>query len=113
MKFLVRCTHFHTQHHISHFTNFTQLVDLVVSCGARELQVFVENASRNAVNTSRGAVVNFIKALGTWVKESILKKHQFLVSWQMSALISQLWRNCQFSVVERTMALLSNAFWTL
>ena len=27
-------------------TNFTQLVDLVVSCEARELQVFVENASR-------------------------------------------------------------------
>ena len=47
-------------------TNFTQLVDLVVSCGARELQVFVENASRNAVNTSRGAVFGFIKALGTW-----------------------------------------------
>ena len=48
---------------------FHQLVDLVVSCGVRELQVFVENASRNAVYTSQGAEVDFIEALGTWVKE--------------------------------------------
>ncbi len=33
-KSLVRCTHFLTWHHISHFTNFTQLVDLIVSWGA-------------------------------------------------------------------------------
>ena len=42
MKSLVRCTHLLTRHHIAHSTNFTKLVDLVVSCGARELQVFVE-----------------------------------------------------------------------
>ena len=65
MKSLVRCTHFLTQHHIAHSTNFTQLVDLVTSCGVRELQVFVENASRNAVYISRGPVVDFIEALGT------------------------------------------------
>ena len=63
MKSLVRCTHFLTWHHIPHSTNFTQLVDLVMSCGAGELQVFIENAPRNAVPTSRGAVVDFIKAL--------------------------------------------------
>ena len=57
-------------------TNFTQLVDLVVSCGARELQIFVENTSRNAVYTSQGAVVDFIEALRTWVKELFLKKLQ-------------------------------------
>ena len=62
--------------HIAHSTNFTQLVDLVVSCGARELQVFVENASRNAVDTSWGAVVDY---RSTWnmVEESIIKRHQF------------------------------------
>ena len=32
---LVLCTHFLTRHHIAHSTNFIQLVDLVVSCGAR------------------------------------------------------------------------------
>ena len=37
---LLHCTHFPTQHHIAHPSNFTQLVDLVVTCGARELQVF-------------------------------------------------------------------------
>ena len=40
MKSLVHCAHFLTRHHIAHSTNFTNLVDLVVSCGARELQVF-------------------------------------------------------------------------
>ena len=72
MKSLLFCTHFLTQHHIAHSTNFTQSVDLVVSCGARELQVFIKNASRNAAYTSRGAVVDIIKAFGTWVEESIL-----------------------------------------
>ena len=49
MKSLVCCTHFLTRLHIAHSTNFTRLVDLVLSCGARELQVFIENASRNAL----------------------------------------------------------------
>ena len=61
MKSLVCCTHFLTRHHIAHSINFTQLVYLVVSCGARELQVFLEKG---------------------------FKKHPFLVSWQMSALHS-------------------------
>ena len=30
-----------------------------MSCGARELQVFVENASRNAIYTSQGAMVGY------------------------------------------------------
>ena len=76
MKSPIHCTHFLTRQHIAHSTNFIQLIDLVVSYWARELQVLVENASRNAVNTSRGAVVYFSKALGTWVEESILKKLQ-------------------------------------
>ena len=63
MKSLVRCTHFLTQHHIAHSSNFTQLVDVVASCGARKLQVFVENASRNAVYTSRGAWLTLSKHL--------------------------------------------------
>ena len=65
MESLVRCIHFLTRHHIAHSTNFTQLADLVVSCGARELQGSVENASRNAVYTSQGAVVDFKETLGT------------------------------------------------
>lgn len=76
MKSLVRCTHFLTRQHIAHSTNFTKLVDLDVSCGARELEAFLESASRNAVYTSRGAVVDFIEALGTWVEESVLKRLQ-------------------------------------
>ena len=62
IKSLVRCTHFLTR---SHSANFTQLLDLAMSCGARELQIFIENASRNAVYTSRGTMVDFIEGLGT------------------------------------------------
>ena len=76
MKSLVRCTYFLTRHHIAHSTNFTQLLNLAMSCGARELQLFVENASRNALYTSRRAVVDFIEALGTWIEKSILKRLQ-------------------------------------
>ena len=63
MKSLVRFPHFLTQHHIAHSTNFTQLVDLVVSCGTRELQVFIENASRNAVYTCQGQWLTLSKHL--------------------------------------------------
>ena len=51
MESLVCYTYFLTWHHIAHSTNFTQFVALVMSCAARELEVFVENASRNAVYT--------------------------------------------------------------
>lgn len=47
-----------------------------MSCGARELPVFLDNASKNAMYTSRTAVVDFIEALGTWVEDSILKRLQ-------------------------------------
>ena len=76
MKFLVHCTHFLTRLHSAHSINFTQLVDLVVSCGVRKLQVFIENASWNAVYTSQGAEADLIETLGTWVEESILKMLQ-------------------------------------
>ena len=72
MKSLVRCTHFLTWYQIfAHSINFTQLVDFVMFCGARELQFFIENTSRNAVYTSRGGKVDFIETLGTWVEEPI------------------------------------------
>lgn len=73
MKLLSRCTHFLTQQHIAHSTNFEKLVNLVVSCGGQNLNIFLESAARNAVYTSRVAVVEFTEALGTWVEESTLK----------------------------------------
>lgn len=51
-------------------------MDLVISCGAQDLQIFIENASKNAVYTSYGAVVEFIEALGTWSEERVLKRLQ-------------------------------------
>ena len=76
IKSFIRCTHFPTKQHIAHSSTFEHLIDLVVACGGQDLKVFIENAARNAVYTSRGAVVEFIEALGTWVQESILRRIQ-------------------------------------
>lgn len=76
IKSLIRCTHFLTRQPIAHSTNFTLLVDLVVSCGVEDLQIFIENASRNAVYTSCAEVVDFIETLGTWSGECVLKQLQ-------------------------------------
>ena len=74
MKSLIRCTHFLVCHHIAHSSNFTHLVDLVVSCGAKELEQFLGSRPKNASYTSRLAVVDFIEALGTWIEESTLNR---------------------------------------
>ena len=76
VKSLIRCTHYLAQQHIAHSTNFEKLVNLVVSCGGQDLKTFLESAGRNAVYTSRMAVVEFIEAVGIWVEERILKRLQ-------------------------------------
>ena len=73
IKSLIRCTHFLTRQHIAHSTNFSKLVDLILSCGAQDLKVFTDNAAKNATYTSRAAVVDFIEALGTWVEEKVVQ----------------------------------------
>lgn len=75
LKSLVRCTHFLVRHLIVHSANFTDFVDLVVSCGVRELQTFIETASKDAVYTSIGTVVEFIQAFVTWTEETLLKSY--------------------------------------
>ena len=65
--------HFLAHQHILHTTNFDKLVELVVSCGGEEPKYFLDRTGINAVYTSHVAVVEFIKALGIWVEESLLK----------------------------------------
>lgn len=67
LKALVQWTHLLVRHHIAHSTNFNNIIELVVSCGAMELQIFIETTSKNVVYTSRGAVVEFIQALRNFV----------------------------------------------
>ena len=77
IKALICCTHFHARCHIPHITNFDQFVDLIVSCGAEDLRKFLERTGKNASYTSKIAVVEFIKAVGSWAEESLLKRlHQ-------------------------------------
>ena len=76
VKSLIPCTHFLARKHIAHTTNFSKLVDLVVSCGGEDLKYFIEKTGNNATYTSHIDVVEFVKALGTWVEEALLKRLQ-------------------------------------
>ena len=74
IKAVIRCTYFLAHQRIAHTTNFDKLVELVVNCGGETLQTFLDRAGGNATYTSKMAVVEFMNALGTWVKESLLKQ---------------------------------------
>lgn len=74
IKSLLRCTHFLAHQHIAHTTNFSELVDLVVSCGGEDLRHFLEKAGKNATYTSKDAVVDFVETIGLWVEECLLKR---------------------------------------
>jgi len=77
IKCLLHCTHFLAHQHIAHTTNFSDLVDLVVSCGGENLKYFIEKAGKNAAYTSKDAVIDFVETIGQWVEEKLLKRlHQ-------------------------------------
>ena len=59
IKTLIRCTHILARRHIPHTTNFDELVDLIVSCGAEDLKRFLERAGKNATYISKIAVVSY------------------------------------------------------
>ena len=61
VKSLICCTHFLARQHIAHTTNFSKLVDLVVSCGGEDLKYFMEKTGKNATYTSHIAVLNLLK----------------------------------------------------
>ena len=69
IKALLRCTHYLCKQHIPHTTNFSKLVDLIVSCGGKDLEDFVSKAAKNASYTSTDAVTGFVEAIGVWVNE--------------------------------------------
>ena len=46
VKSLIRCTHFLAHQHIANTTNFSKLVDLVVSCGGEDLKYFWRGQGR-------------------------------------------------------------------
>ena len=68
-KALLGCTHYLCKQHIPHTTNFSKLIDLIVSCGWNDLEEFVRKAAKNASYTSTDAVTDFVEAIGVWVDE--------------------------------------------
>ena len=69
IKALIRCTNFLDRRHISHKTNFDELDDLIVSCGAEDLKSFLVRAGKNATYTFKSAFVEFIETVGIWAEE--------------------------------------------
>ena len=69
IKALHGCTHYLCKQHIPHTTNFRKLIDLIVSCGGKDLEEFVCKAAKNASYTSTDAVTDFVEATGVWVDE--------------------------------------------
>ena len=55
---------FPMQTHISNTTNIDRLIKLVISCGRKDLEVFVRRAAKNASCTSSDAITDFMKAIG-------------------------------------------------
>ena len=64
IKSLICCSHCLTYNCIAYTTTFGDCVDLVVSCGGEDVRQFIKNAGRNATNTSKDAVIEFIAAIG-------------------------------------------------
>ena len=58
-----------SKQHIPHTTNFSKLIDLIVSCGGKDLEEFVRKAAKNASYASTDAVTDFVEAIGAWVDE--------------------------------------------
>ena len=74
MKKLLRCTYFLAKNRIAHTTNFSKLVQLVISCGANDLQRFLhDKVCNNAKYTSTTAVTDFIHAIAQWVERGLLQ----------------------------------------
>ena len=67
--FFTVATHFLCKQHIPHTTNFNKLINLIVSCGGKYLEEFVQRAARNASYTSSDAVTDFLEVIGVWVDE--------------------------------------------
>ena len=68
IKAFLRCTHFLARNHIAHTTNFDKPIELVVCCCGDDLKRFIEIARRNAIYTSKDAVIEFVEAIGQWVE---------------------------------------------
>ena len=71
-KALIRCNHFLAHRDNPHTTNFCELVDLDVSCGAEDLKKFLERAGKNVSYTSKLVVVQFVGIVGLWDEECLL-----------------------------------------
>ena len=101
--------------HVPHTTTFNSIVDLVVSCGRKDLKYLLENAGRNAMYMSHIGLLGFVEALSNWAGESILRCLQnasyYIIMVNVQYVwILQLWRSCHYFVTGRKVAHQWNTF---
>ena len=85
IKALLGCTHYLCKQHIPHTTNFSKLIDLIVSCGGKDLEEFFRKAAKNASFTSTDAVTDFVEAIGVWVDELQINKDRNALFFSLMA----------------------------
>ena len=50
------------------------MINLIVSCGGKDLEEFVGQAAKNASYTSSDAATDFLETIGIWVDESLVNR---------------------------------------
>lgn len=77
---LLRSVYFMVKQHISHTTNYTDLLDLQIANGDQVLEQHIAHGPANAQYTSKFAVTSLISAIDTWLHRKLvesLKKSPF------------------------------------
>ena len=69
IKSFLCCTHSLCKQHIPHTTNFHKLINLVTTCGGKDLEEFAHRAVKNVSHTSSDAIIVFVETNGVWVDE--------------------------------------------
>ena len=72
---------------IAHFTNFEEVIQLMVENGDDEVRKHLDTAPRNANYGSHVAISEYLDAISLWVQQGILrslKKLHSIQYWLMS-----------------------------
>ena len=73
IKKLLRIVYFLCRQKIAHFSNFDEVVQLVVENGDDEVRKHLDTAPRNANYSSNVAISEYLDAISLWVQQGILK----------------------------------------
>ena len=88
---------FSAKNRVAHRTNFSDPVQLVISCVADDLQRFLHDEVRNnARYTSTTTITDFIHAIAQWAERGLLqslKQSPYYTLWEMNVVMCHLWKS--------------------